>query len=885
MDINEFKKAMQEAKTALTTVNAEFKNVTAGMDKWSDTATGIEAKTKQLNATLKAQERQVAILQTAYDKLTKEEQENTVHGKRLYTQLLNKKTALEKTRKELNEVQKVEKEFKVRQEETKTATYKLNKTIEEQTDKLSSLKKKYSELILSKKGNKEEANKLQKEIKELSSKLQENKDKLQGATEKANSFDKSLKNVKSGAASAKGGIDGFTVVLANFASNILSQAVSNLKEFIKDSIRVGINFEKSMSKVRAISGANADEFKQLKAKAEEMGATTMFSATESANALENMARAGWKTNQMISGIKPVLDLSVASGEELATVSDIVTVALGGLGMSANEAGRFSDILARASSSSATTVSEMGEAFKYTAATAGSFKYSAEDLGLALSVMANASVRGSMAGTSLRAIMLRLANPTGEAKKMLNELGVSVADSSGKMLPFGEVLEQLRDKFSSMTDAQKAQYASTIAGTEASSGFLALINTAPETFNNLRDAIYNSNGAAKDMASITGDNLSGKVATFKSNLESLQLKIFEQLAPVLNDLVGIFTRVIDVVKELNERFPFLVPLVMTLAAGFGAMAATLTLLLIAQKVTALVKGLTVSFKLLNITMSANPILAIVGLIAMLVTGFILLWTKCEWFRNFWKGLWEGLKVVVEWTAKIMFAPFLLAWDIVKGIFTEGPAYFGKIWEKIKEVFATVDKFFGDLFWKAFNAIKDAFKGIGEFFGGIWDRIVGTFKDLGIKIGNAVGNGFKAIVNGVIETAENIINGFFDFINGAIKIINLIPGVNIPQVQHLQIPRLAKGGVLDKGARHIIAGEDGAEAIVPLENNTEWIKRIANELKGMLLTNSTISSTQLNTNTQNVVFNQTINSPKSLDRLSIYRDTNSLIFKGKVGLRYV
>ena len=320
----------------------------------------------------------------------------------------------------------------------------------------------------------------------------------------------------------------------------------------KKTIDVGKSFEAGMSEVQAISGASGKDLEKLSAKAKQMGATTKFSATESATALKYMAMAGWKTNQMVSGLSGVMNLAAASGEDLGTVSDIVTDSMTAFGLKAKDSGHFADVLAKASSSSNTNVAMMGETFKYVAPLAGSMKYSIEDTATAIGLMANAGIKGSQAGTSLRSIITRLVKPPKDAATALNALGISTTKADGSMKPLRETMAELREKFSGLTESQKASYASSIAGQEAMSGLLAIVNASDSDFNKLQKAIDNSSGAAKKQADVMNNNLQGALYDLGSAAESVGIGIYEDIKTPLTKAVGVGTAQLRILSnKLNK----------------------------------------------------------------------------------------------------------------------------------------------------------------------------------------------------------------------------------------------------------------------------------------------------------------------------------------------
>lgn len=320
----------------------------------------------------------------------------------------------------------------------------------------------------------------------------------------------------------------------------------------KKTIDVGKSFEAGMSEVQAISGASGKDLEKLSAKAKQMGATTKFSATESATALKYMAMAGWKTNQMVSGLSGVMNLAAASGEDLGTVSDIVTDSMTAFGLKAKDSGHFADVLAKASSSSNTNVAMMGETFKYVAPLAGSMKYSIEDTATAIGLMANAGIKGSQAGTELRSILTRLVKPPKDAAAALSALGISTTKADGSMKPMRQTMAELREKFSGLTDSQKSQYAAAIAGQEAMSGLLAIVNASDSDFNKLQKAIDNSSSAAKKQADIMNNNLQGALYDLGSAAEAVGIGIYEDIKTPLTKAVGVGTKQLRILSSKLKK---------------------------------------------------------------------------------------------------------------------------------------------------------------------------------------------------------------------------------------------------------------------------------------------------------------------------------------------
>lgn len=393
--------------------------------------------------------------------------------------------------------------------------------------------------------------------------------------------------------------------MAAIGSKAVSAVGSGLKSLTTGAISAGANFENAMSSVAAISGATGSDFDRLSEKAKQLGKITQYTASETASAMEYMAMAGWKTEDMLNGIEGVMDLAAASGEDLAGVSDIVTDAMTAFGLSADgttkiikdgftkevsNASHFADVLAAASANSNTNVAMLGESFKYAAPVAGSLGYSVEDTAIALGLMASSGLKSSMAGSSLRTILTNLAKPTDDISDAMDYLGTSLQNSDGSMkslmdivtdlrgafgqckMPmdqfqenlakldekyangeltekkYNEALADLTEKAYGAEGALKAKYAATLAGKEGMSGLLSIVSAAPEDFDKLTNAIYNSDGAAKEMAEIKMDNLQHDVVKLQSAMEGLGITAFNQVGGKMRGLVGIATEAVGKIDE-------------------------------------------------------------------------------------------------------------------------------------------------------------------------------------------------------------------------------------------------------------------------------------------------------------------------------------------------
>ena len=340
----------------------------------------------------------------------------------------------------------------------------------------------------------------------------------------------------------------------NAAKNPIAQGATFLgvSAGLADTVNTYKGFESMMSQVQAISGAAGKEFDDLTAKAQEMGATTKFTATEAAQAFNYMAMAGWKPEQMTAGISGIMSLAAASGEDLASTSDIVTDALTAFGLKAKDAGHFSDVLAKASASSNTNVGMLGESFKYVAPVAGAMKYSVEDTSLALGLMANSSIKGSMAGTALKTSLANMAAPTNSMAEAMDKYGISLTDGSGNMKTLKGVMDNLRSSLGGLSETEQTAAASTIFGKEAMSGMLAIINASEQDYNDLSNAIGNSKDAAQDMADTMLDNLAGSMTLMQSAVEGTQNSFGQRLTPYVRGFVDSITGAMPAVTvALND----------------------------------------------------------------------------------------------------------------------------------------------------------------------------------------------------------------------------------------------------------------------------------------------------------------------------------------------
>ena len=418
-------------------------------------------------------------------------------------------------------------------------------------------------------------------------------------------------------------------------------------------LKVATDFEKSMSGVQAITGATGEEFEKLRQTAINLGATTAFSSGEVAEAMTEMAKAGWSTTQIIDGMAGVLDATAASGESLATVSTIVADAITGFGLSAKDSARVADLMTQAANSGTIGVSDLGESYKYVAPLAQSMGLSIEDVTTALSAMSMVGIKGSQAGTSLRTVLANMTKPSSTVASAMDDLSISITNSDGSFKSLDEIITIMRTSFNGLTDDQKAYYATALAGKEGMSGLISLLNLTQEEYDALTASMNNCSGVAGETAAVMQDNLQSKVEQLGGALESLAIKLSDYVIPFLTELVNGLIREVEWFTNLNP----VIQKVILFIAGVIAVAGPLliiigkvislvgTIMTLLPKLTTLITTVKTAFSALSAVLLANPIALVIAAIAALVAAFIYLWNNCEEFRQFWINLWEKLKSVI------------------------------------------------------------------------------------------------------------------------------------------------------------------------------------------------------------------------------------------------
>ena len=561
-------------------------------------------------------------------------------------------------------------------------------------------------------------------------------------------------------------------------------------------VKTTADFDSEMSKVSAISGATGTDLDKLRGKAREMGAKTKFSASEAAQGMQYMAMAGWKTQDMMDGLEGIMNLAAASGEDLASTSDIVTDALTAFGLSAKDSSHFSDILAAASSNANTNVSMMGETFKYAAPVLGSLGYTAEDAALAIGLMANAGIKSSQAGTSLRGAITNLAKPTDTVAAAMDKYGISLTDSSGKMLSLRELMEQLRQKLGGLSEAEQAQAAAALFGKNAMSGMLAIINGSDKDFEKLAGAIDNCDGSSEKMANTMNDNLQGQITILMSQLQELAISFGEILMPKIRDIVTHIQNFVDKLNAMDEgqketilRIGMFVAALAPMLMGLGKVITFSAN--VSRALGTLSAGLVKAGGFSGVFTKAlglitSPAAIVVGAIAAITAVIIHLWNTNEDFRNTITAIWQKIKdaftIFAAGISERLSALGITFSDVTSAIKTIWDGFCNLLAPVLEAAFNTIAIALQTAFnvilgiWDVFSAVfsgdwSGAWEAVKGIFSSVWDglkeyfsTIIGAVKGVADVFLGWFGTNWETVWNGVKTFFEGIWNGISSFFEG-------------------------------------------------------------------------------------------------------------------------
>ncbi|BFN03917.1 phage tail tape measure protein [Clostridium tetani] len=585
---------------------------------------------------------------------------------------------------------------------------------------------------------------------------------------------------------------------AKQSEGVMSKAFSNIGKVVAGAFTVGAiaTFEKKiintyatyddqMRKVQAVSGATGKQFMDLRAKAEELGSKTRFSATEAGEGMENLARAGWKTGEIMDGIGPVLSFATANAIDLGSAAGIVSNGLSQFGLKAKDTTMFTDVLSATAAAANTDIGLLGETFKYVGPVAGSLGYKLQDVSVAIGLMANKGIAGSQAGTSLRSAMTRLANPTGDSAKAMKQLGVSLTDSTGKVKPFTTLMQDLRGKFSKLTDAQKAQYASTIFGQEAMSGMLAVVNSSDEEFNKMTKAIAESDGQTQKMADTMDGGLGGALASVSSAWEGLLIKLgnmqdgllvdtFNGLAKVLQGIPNEIEYISNKIQELTQFYRDHKAIIDTLAIGLGTMATGF--LLVSSKAKIAEKGVMAFMKGTKLLKGIPSIMSGVG------KAFTFLLSPAGMVTVAIAGIAMGAFLIYKNWDRIS-AWFANEWEYISNLFTNG---YNSFIQWCTNIGTAISEWFSNLM----ESIANFLAPIGEFIMNIFKGfllgmrfLIESAITILIAIIQVPLNIIKGIISAIWNGISSGISGAFNWIKGIFSsIFGWITNIISEQVDH-------------------------------------------------------------------------------------------------------
>lgn len=563
-------------------------------------------------------------------------------------------------------------------------------------------------------------------------------------------------------------------------------------------VKVAADFDSSMSKVAAVSGATGAELDKLREKAREMGAKTKFSASEAADAMNYMAMAGWKTGDMLDGIEGIMNLAAASGEDLATTSDIVTDALTAMGLSASDSGHFADILAAASSNANTNVGMMGETFKYCAPVAGALGFTAEDTAEAIGLMANAGIKSSQAGTAMRTMLTNLTGDVTFVGDAFGELTVQTVNTDGSMRSLGDILTDCRAAFAQMSESERAANAEALVGKNAMSGFLAVMNAAPADIEKLNGAINNCDGTAEKMAATMQDNLAGQLTILKSHLEELAISVGEILMPAIRQIVSWIQGLVDWLNGLDEGTKQMIVTIALVAAAVApvliiigkVVGAIGTIMTVVPQIAASISGV-IAFVSGTVIPALGAVVAAIGwiplAIAAVIAIIVLLWNKCDWFREAVIAVWEAIKsaTIIAWNAVKEFLVNL--WNGIvetgKAVWNGLSSFFTSCWEGIQTMFTTVltaiSIFFSSVWTGIQNVVTTIGTAIQTFLSTAWTAIqtvITTILTAIQTVFTTVWNAIKTVITTVVRAIQSFITTAWNGIKSVVQtVMNTIQSV--------------------------------------------------------------------------------------------------------------
>jgi len=915
VDIGDLTKAMQEAKRSIKVANAEFKTATAGMDRWSKSTDGLEAKLKQLNTTLPKQKQILNDLERQYELTAENMGENSKEAQDLRLKIEEQRATIVKTETNINKYNDQLEQMQKQQSESETASGKLNKTIEEQQKQVDQLKKEYKDAVLQYGENSKEAQALAKQIEDLSGELADNKKKLNDADKAADEFDKSLEDTKQTADDVEGGFTVLKGALANLVTQGINLVIDGLKNLASTAAEAWQAFDEGADIIIAKTGATGDAAKELQDVYKNVSKQVVGSYDEMGTAVgEINTRFGLTGDELEDLSVKFLKFAKLNGTDVNSSIDSVQAAMAMFGIESDRAGEVLDIMNKVGQDTGVSMDDLAKSLMDNGTVL-------KELGLDINQSANFLGNLEKNGIDSTAMM-------GGLKKAMQN-----AAKDGKTLD--EAMADLQKEMQgAKSDTEAAQIAMELFGNKSGPAIAQAVRDGRLSFDDFSKSVENwgdsvdttfentldapdkfalaMQGIRTDMAEMTGDLMDKYAPQIESAIDT-----------IANMAKGLFDAVDKGIDFFVKNGDTIIALITGIATATGIYLAYTTALKIMtdgwMALTVVQKLVAAEQAVVNAVMAANPIGLVIAAIAGLVAAFVVLWNKSEAFRNFWIDLWEKIKEaasiakekISEWIENIKekFQEFsekaseikdkiVQTWENIK-------AKTGELKDKVVGFFEGIRSGIADKIAKAKESVSTAVEKIKEFlsFSGLKKKVSELFEGIKDKITSPIDKAKE-----LVDKAVGKIKGFFP-----IKMGKIFSGIKLPHFNisggeapwgiggkgkkpSIGIDWYAKGGVFDKGATIVGLGENGAEAIVPLERNTKWISRVVKEMVDQLDATGAKNALLGNVNAmngnsasgevvQNVTFNQYNTSPKALSRLELYRDTQSMLFSAKVRLSNV